>query len=222
MSLLFSTQECLDFYKQKDGPTLTAVFTAITNSKYKYLPLNDKETLCMQFQNSATAYLSNINTNLQQRFEPESLGHLETLNKLLNPAHMSAENRAFFLSKQNKDQKLRSRLQPETVTKTNKTESATRWATPIRFQPGFLHLPSSLTKKTEENETKHHTAVIPVGILQATDVNINKPITVALEQKWNAWISGDNNSFTNTGRMCKPELPIICSWIVEAWKELDP
>ncbi|CAC5379112.1 unnamed protein product [Mytilus coruscus] len=92
MSLVSSTQERLNFYKQKDSPTLTAVYSQINNSQYKDLPLNDKQTLRMQFQNSATAYLININNNLQQRFEPESLSHLGTINQLLNPEHMPTDN----------------------------------------------------------------------------------------------------------------------------------
>ncbi|CAC5394331.1 unnamed protein product [Mytilus coruscus] len=92
MSLVSSTQERLNFYKQKDGPTLTSVYSQINNSQYKDLPLNDKQTLRMQFQNSATAYLTNINNNLQQRFEPESLSHLGTINQLLNPEHMPTDN----------------------------------------------------------------------------------------------------------------------------------
>ncbi|CAC5392889.1 unnamed protein product [Mytilus coruscus] len=90
MSLVSSTQERLNFYKQKDGPTLTSVYSQINNSQYKDLPLNDKQTLRMQFQNSATAYLTN--NNLQQRFEPESLSHLGTINQLLNPEHMPTDN----------------------------------------------------------------------------------------------------------------------------------
>ena len=60
------------------------------------------------------------------------------------------------------------------------------------------------------------------SMLQPLDVSINKPMKAALCQKWNAWISGDDHSFTNTGKMRKPELPTICTWIVEAWQELDP
>ena len=76
-------------------------------------------------------------------------------------------------------------------------------------------------------KTEHKTdiAIIPGGMtsmLQPLDVSINKPMKVALRQKWNTWISGDDHSFTTTGRMRKPELPVICSWIVDAWNELDP
>ena len=91
-SLVKSTTERLTLYKQKDGPTLSTVYTEITNSSYKDLPLTDKETLRMLFQNSSTQYIDNICSNLQDRFDPESLGHLEELNQLLNPKHMPADN----------------------------------------------------------------------------------------------------------------------------------
>ncbi|CAC5369508.1 unnamed protein product [Mytilus coruscus] len=84
---------------------------------------------------------------------------------------------------------------------------------------------SEEVKTLLKDEHKSDLAIIPCGmtsILQPLDVSINKPMKVALRQKWNAWISGDDHSFTNTGRMRKPELPVICSWIVEAWEELDP
>ena len=87
-AMVTSTIERLTYFKQQDGTTLTKVYNSITNSKYHGVTLTDKQTLRMQFQNSATQYIDNLTTNLQQRFDPDSMGTLQQLNKILNPANM--------------------------------------------------------------------------------------------------------------------------------------
>lgn len=79
----------------------------------------------------------------------------------------------------------------------------------------------NILKETHQTDI----AIIPGGmtsVLQPLDVSVNKPMKVALRQKWNSWMSGDQHTYTAQGRMRKPELDTICTWIKEAWEELDP
>ena len=79
--------------------------------------------------------------------------------------------------------------------------------------------------KSVLNADKTDLAIIPGGmtsVLQPLDVSVNKPMKVALRQRWNDWMCGSDHTYTNQGRMRKPELNTICSWIKDAWEELDP
>jgi hypothetical protein len=78
--------------------------------------------------------------------------------------------------------------------------------------------------KTQLEEQHTDSSIIPDGMtsmLQPLDVSINKPIKTSLRQKWSQWISSDDHSFTAGGRMRKAELTTICTWVKEAWEELN-
>ncbi|KAK6166628.1 hypothetical protein SNE40_023276 [Patella caerulea] len=59
-------------------------------------------------------------------------------------------------------------------------------------------------------------------MFQPLDVSINKPMKVKLRQLWSDWMAGDEHTYTKGGARRKPDLNVICSWIVEAWKSIDP
>lgn len=47
-------------------------------------------------------------------------------------------------------------------------------------------------------------------------------LKTALRQKWNAWMVGDDHSYTKGGDYENPEMTNFCQWISDALKELDP
>ena len=79
--------------------------------------------------------------------------------------------------------------------------------------------------KSVLNADKTDLAIVPGGmtsVLHPLNVSVNKPMKVALRQRLNAWMCGSDHTYTNKRRMRKPELNTICSWIKDAWEELDP
>ena len=81
------------------------------------------------------------------------------------------------------------------------------------------------TNNVKSKLKRHNTdlVIIPGGmtsILQPMDVVVNKPIKAALKQKWAEWMITGEHTFTKGGNMRKVDMPTICQWIVDAWKEL--
>jgi hypothetical protein len=79
--------------------------------------------------------------------------------------------------------------------------------------------------KTQLEEQRTDLSIIPGGMtsmLQPLDVSVNKPMKTALRQTWSQWISSDDHLVTAGGRMRKAELTTICTWVKEAWDELNP
>lgn len=73
---------------------------------------------------------------------------------------------------------------------------------------------------------KTQLAVIPGGmtsILQPLDVGVNRPMKMIMKKKWNEWMNDESqHTYTKGGRMRKPEMDVICKWIIEAWNDIDP
>ena len=75
------------------------------------------------------------------------------------------------------------------------------------------------------NDSNTDLAIIPGGltsILQPLDVSINKPFKCYMRELWNEWLDGSmgNQTTTATGRLRKPDLDVMCRWIVDAWKKI--
>ena len=67
--------------------------------------------------------------------------------------------------------------------------------------------------------------VIPGGLtsmLQPLNVCINRPFKFALKQKYTEWMAGRNHQYTPTGKIKKPDLDLLCSWIKDAWDQILP
>ena len=68
-------------------------------------------------------------------------------------------------------------------------------------------------------------AVIPGGmtsILQPLDVGMSKPFKDHLRQRWNKRMLDGEHSFIPAGRIRKPDLQLICKWILESWEAISP
>ena len=81
------------------------------------------------------------------------------------------------------------------------------------------------TDKTKRALKQKNTtlAIIPGGmtsILQSLDVSINKPMKSSLRRRWNDWMISGTHTYTKSGLRRKPDLPTICQWILDMWREL--
>lgn len=66
-------------------------------------------------------------------------------------------------------------------------------------------------------------AIIPGGltsVVQPLDVCLNKPFKDRLREKWNAWMSSGQFTYTKGGNLKKPDYSIICKQVLEAWAEI--
>ena len=83
------------------------------------------------------------------------------------------------------------------------------------------HTTDNVKSKLKRHNT--HLVVILGGmtsILQPMDTVVNKPFKAALNQKWAEWMIHGEHTFTKGSNMRKVDMPTICRWIVDAWKEL--
>ena len=68
-------------------------------------------------------------------------------------------------------------------------------------------------------------SIIPVGltsILQPLDVRVNNLFKDHLQQRRNKWMLDGEHSFTPSGCIKKPDLQLICRWILESWEAISP
>lgn len=86
---------------------------------------------------------------------------------------------------------------------------------------------SHLTKVTKYRVGKLETklAVIPGGLtyqLQPLDVSINKPFKDHMREEWKKWMLLPGHDLTPTGRMKRPSISHVCTWVKNAWNEITP
>ena len=84
---------------------------------------------------------------------------------------------------------------------------------------------SDYVKTLLKDDYRSTLTIIPGGmtsILQPLDVSINKPMKDMLRRRWNDWYCDGEHTYTASGNMRKPSLLDVCTWINDAWQELDP
>jgi hypothetical protein len=67
------------------------------------------------------------------------------------------------------------------------------------------------------------TVIIPGGctsLLQPLDVCINRPFKTHLRRLYTEWMATAVHETTPTGRVKKPELTLICEWIITVWDSI--
>jgi len=65
--------------------------------------------------------------------------------------------------------------------------------------------------------------VIPGGLtsmLQPLDVCLNKPFKDRLRQTWTAWMTSGSAKTTKGGNLQKPDITVVCQWVVDAWESI--
>lgn len=82
------------------------------------------------------------------------------------------------------------------------------------------HLTASVKQALRDGRTD--LVVIPGGMtstLQPLDVVLNKPFKDRVRELYNQWMAGDNPR-TPTGRLRRPPLATVCTWVSQAWRSL--
>src|SRR6266498_1986850 len=78
--------------------------------------------------------------------------------------------------------------------------------------------------RTTGNEKNRFTCVLTVLAdgtkLPPIVICLNKPFKDRLREKWNAWMSSGQFTYTKGGNLKKPDYSIICKWVLEAWAEI--
>lgn len=102
-------------------------------------------------------------------------------------------------------------------------------------RPGALLLPSLLvvdsfrghlvdSVRAELKELRTEIAVIPGGLtslLQPLDVSVNKPFKDNVRRLYAAWMAEGQHDLTPGGKIRRPSVEVLCSWIVEAWSGIS-
>jgi hypothetical protein len=80
------------------------------------------------------------------------------------------------------------------------------------------HLNEGVKKKLQRGRTDM--VVIPGGltsILQPLDISIKKPFKESLRRFYGEWMAEGNHRYTPGGKIKRPPLETMCSWILRAW-----
>ena len=54
------------------------------------------------------------------------------------------------------------------------------------------------------------------------DVSINKPFKNLMREEWTKWMQDAESNLTPTGKVRKPTLGEVCSWVIKAWNGVKP
>ena len=106
----------------------------------------------------------------------------------------------------------------------------TRRSGALLRKPALLVFDQFRTHLTEEMKklaahSKTQLAVIPGGLtsqLQPLDVSINKPFKNLMQEEWTKWMQDADSNLTPTGKVRKPTLGEVCSWVIKAWNGVKP
>ena len=97
-------------------------------------------------------------------------------------------------------------------------------------KPALLVFDQFRTHLTEETkklaaDSKTQVVVIPGGFisqLPPLDVSINKPFKNSMREEWTKWMQDAKSNLTPTGKVRKPILGEVCSWVIKAWNGVKP
>lgn len=84
-----------------------------------------------------------------------------------------------------------------------------------------------LTEQVKTNVRDNNTdlVIIPGGMtsqLQVLDVVVNKPFKDKLRGCYTEWLLAGQHALTPTGKIKKPCVSLLCSWIMTAWNSISP
>lgn len=80
------------------------------------------------------------------------------------------------------------------------------------------HTTDEVKQLFQENNTEQ--IIIPGGltsILQPLDVCLNKPFKDNLRSLYADWIASGNHQLTPTGKIKRPSIELLCTWIMTSW-----
>lgn len=81
------------------------------------------------------------------------------------------------------------------------------------------HSTDAVKARLSDNRTD--LVMIPGGMtsmLQPLDVCLNKPFKAHVKRLYTDWMAEGLHDLTPTGRIRKPDIALLCQWIVDAWK----
>ena len=78
--------------------------------------------------------------------------------------------------------------------------------------------------KTQLRKMNGDLVIIPGGMtsqLQVLDVVVNKPFKDNLRKRYTEWLLSDDHALTPTGKLQKPAVHLLCTWILQAWDAIS-
>lgn len=78
--------------------------------------------------------------------------------------------------------------------------------------------------KTQLRKMNGDLVILPGGMtsqLQVLDVVVNKPFKDNLRKRYTEWLLSGDHSLTPTGKLKKPAVHLLCTWILQAWDAIS-
>ncbi|KAJ8030288.1 hypothetical protein HOLleu_26653 [Holothuria leucospilota] len=89
--LVTSSIAVISAFKDENGPNIKDAFTQ-TEASGVYVKVADRQSSRMLFQRESVQYATELCSNLESRFDPESMGLLRSIEAILNPANIPTTN----------------------------------------------------------------------------------------------------------------------------------